>query len=113
MFRHDNGVHVHAEGGHKVQSAEDHVGQLDGDPLRFARAVDPLALPGAAYSVADAGKLAILRREGARPINERGPVLVLPEGGGEFSMDQAKRLREDGRLVPPSMSDGVVVDLFR
>lgn len=73
MFRHDNGVHVYTEGGHKVQSAEDHVGQLDGDPLRFARAVDPLALPGAAYSVADAGKLAILRREGARPINERAP----------------------------------------
>lgn len=82
MFCHDDGVHVHAEGGHEVQSAENHVGQLDGDPLRLARAVYPLSLPGAAHPIANAGKLTVLRREGARPVNERVSLPVFLQGLG-------------------------------
>lgn len=109
---HNHGVHVHAEGGHEVQSAEEDVGQLDGDPLRLARTVRALR-PWLAHSVAYGEILAILLGEGTRPINEWGPVPIFLQGLGEFGMDQTKRLGERGRLVSPSMSDGVVVDLFR
>ena len=49
-----------------VQSAEEDVGQLDGDPLRLARTVRALR-PWLAHSVAYGEILAILLGEGTRP----------------------------------------------
>lgn len=109
MLCRDDGVHVHPEGGHEVDCAEDHVGQFGGEALRLARAV----FPRFPYIVADCRILAIFRRDSARPINDRVPLFPLLQGGGELGMDGAKHLRESGRAVPLSTGDGVFVDFFR
>ena len=58
------------------------------------------------------GKIAIVRRERTRPIDERAPVSVFLESLGQLGMDQTKGLRERGRLFPPPMIDRVLVDFL-
>lgn len=109
---HDNGVHVYAQVGHEVESAKDHVRQLDGDPLRLTRALDLPVLSGEAHPVTDAGVFTIFRGKGTRPVYERLPLPVFLESLGELGVDQAKGLRDGGRGLPPPMSDRVLVDFL-
>ena len=112
MLCHDDGVNVYPKGGHEVEGAEDHVGQLDGDPLRLARALFLSSGVRVAHVIANLVKSAILRRESTRSVDERISVPVFLESLGQLGMDQAKSLRERGRLFPPPMFDRVLVDFL-
>ena len=112
MFCHDNGVNVYPERGHEVEGSEDHVGQLDRDPLRLAGSGLFPSGVRVAHVLTSEGKIAIVRRERTRPIDERAPVSVFLESLGQLGMDQTKGLRERGRLFPPPMIDRVLVDFL-
>ena len=85
---HDNGVNVYPERGHEVKGSEDHVGQLDRDPLRLAGSGLFPSGVRVAHVLTSEGKIAIVRRERTRPVDERAPVSVFLESLGQLGMDQ-------------------------